>query len=212
MLKKQDRTSSQIIRAPVQDVPLETFQDLGENDILFIDSSHVAKVGSDLTHLIFRVLPCLAPGVLVHFHDIFWPFEYPREWLIEGRAWNESYFLRAFLAYNNTFEMLYFNSYMAERHQTDVAEHLPLCLCNPGGSLWIRRVEDVTVFSTSVSGSSRCRHEPRRARVWAARCTFADRFSGTPFRCDTLARANVFADSRSPEPSLLCSSYAHSRS
>ena len=83
----------------MQDVALSTFSGLRRGDILFIDSSHVAKIGSDVNHLVFTVLPALQSGVLVHFHDIFFPFEYPQAWLAEGRAWNEAYLLRAFLQY-----------------------------------------------------------------------------------------------------------------
>lgn len=75
-----------MLRQPVQEIPLETFRNLDEHDVLFVDSSHVVKAGSDLQRIIFTVLPALKPGVLVHFHDIFWPFAYPGEWFREGRA------------------------------------------------------------------------------------------------------------------------------
>lgn len=77
LLKPEDRRSLRLLEARVQDVPLATFDDLDGNDILFVDSSHVSKIGSDLNHIVFNVLPRLRPGVLVHFHDIFYPFEYP---------------------------------------------------------------------------------------------------------------------------------------
>ena len=107
--------------------------------MLFIDSTHVAKVGSDVTTLFFDVLPTLKPGVLVHIHDVLWPFEYPRSWYLQGRSWNEAYLLRAFLQYNEEFEILLFNSFLGTHYAGDVAEILPLCAKNPGGSLWLRR-------------------------------------------------------------------------
>jgi hypothetical protein len=125
------------------------FHALSANDILLIDSSHVGKVGSDVTHLLFRILPKLRPGVIVHFRDIYWPFEYPQEWILElGIAWNEAYFLRAFLRYNQTFEIMYFNSFLAQ-HFTDVLRRkMPLSLqvshlkLKGGGpsSLWLKKV------------------------------------------------------------------------
>jgi hypothetical protein len=139
LLTEQDRSSVEIIQDAVQEVPLERFDELEANDVLFIDSSHVLKVGSDVMHLVFSVLPRLKPGVLVHFHDIFWPFEYPFEWFLEGRAWNEAYFLRVFLQFNHHFEILYFGHYLAQHHPRALAENLPLSVENPGGSLWIRR-------------------------------------------------------------------------
>jgi hypothetical protein len=90
--------------ARLQDVDQEIFARLKANDILFIDSSHVAKIGSDVNHLMSEILPILAPGVHIHFHDIFYPFEYPRQWVEEGRAWNEAYLLEAFLSFNSEFE------------------------------------------------------------------------------------------------------------
>ena len=86
-----------ILETFVQHVDLELFSSLEKNDLLFVDSSHVSKYGSDVNHLLFNILPLLKPGVLVHFHDVFYPFEYPHEWLEGGRFWNEAYLLHAFL-------------------------------------------------------------------------------------------------------------------
>ena len=139
VLKAGDLQKHSFIRKPVQDVPLDLFESLSVNDILFIDSSHVVKIGSDLSHLIFAVLPRLKPGVIVHFHDIPWPFEYPREWILEGRAWNEAYFLRAFLSYNGMFTIMYANSFMSCFHEDEIRAKMPRCLENTGGSIWIRK-------------------------------------------------------------------------
>lgn len=139
LLRAEDRQRCRLLTQPVQQVPLSVFQTLRANDILFIDSSHVAKIGSDVNHLFFEVLPVLAPGVIVHVHDIFWPFEYPRAWIDEGRAWNEAYLLRAFLQYNAAFRILLFNDFVGRHHTAWLRQHMPLVLQNPGGSLWLRK-------------------------------------------------------------------------
>jgi len=77
--------------------------------------------------------------VFVHVHDIFWPFEYPEEWILDGRAWNEAYALKAFLQFNSSFEILLFNSYLSIHHKDVLERHLPLFLRNPGGSIWLRK-------------------------------------------------------------------------
>lgn len=126
----------------VQEVDLATYDDLQENDILFIDSTHVSKLGSDVNRELFDILPRLNPGVLIHFHDIGWPFEYPAEWIAEGRAWNENYLIRAFLAYNSTFEIVLFTAYLHNHPETAawLDKEMPLTRKNPGGKLWIRKV------------------------------------------------------------------------
>jgi len=129
----------ELIEDQVQNVPTERFAALQDGDILFIDSSHVAKAGSDVNDLFFRVLPSLAVGVTVHIHDILWPFEYPKEWLLEGRAWNEAYLLRAFLQFNTDWEVIYFNDYMSRHARELVAQKAPLMLVETGGSFWMRR-------------------------------------------------------------------------
>jgi predicted O-methyltransferase YrrM len=139
LLKSQDAGVTQIIESKVQAVPLETFQALRAGDLLFIDSTHVVKCGSDVQFLMFEVLPQLSPGVVVHFHDVFHPFEYPAEWLLKGIYWNEDYFLRAFLSYNSEWEIVFFNTYVATVFRDFLREKMPLCLKNTGGSLYIRR-------------------------------------------------------------------------
>jgi hypothetical protein len=88
---------------------------------------------------LWEVLPRLQAGVVVHFHDVLWPFEYPEEWVLDGNAWNEAYFLRTFLQYNGAFTMEYFNSYVAMVHECELRERMPLCLQSPGGGLWLRK-------------------------------------------------------------------------
>jgi hypothetical protein len=120
--------------------PIELFSALQDGDLLFIDSSHVLKCGSDLQFLMFDVLPRLRVGVVVHFHDVFDSFEYPRDWLLKGWYWNEDYVLRAFLSYNTAWEVYLFGNYVVKEFGEWFAEHMPLCLKNPGGSLYIRRI------------------------------------------------------------------------
>lgn len=124
---------------PVQAFAPSYFEQLERNDVLFIDSTHVAKSGSDVNHLIFRVLPRLAPGVLVHFHDIFWPFEYPKSWYLEGRSWNECFLLRAFLQFNAAFRVIRFNSFLATKYSDLLAAVDVRLVRDAGASIWLVR-------------------------------------------------------------------------
>jgi Methyltransferase domain len=146
LLSESDALNHRIIPSPIQEVGLELFDTLGADDILFVDSSHVVKTGSDVVRIVFEILPRLNPGVIVHFHDIYWPFEYPKDWLVAGRAWNETYFLRAFLQYNSAFEVMYYNAFMTEFHRDKLEEKMPLCLregdfnlTHGASSLWLRK-------------------------------------------------------------------------
>lgn len=139
LLRADDQNRIQILEQKVQEVPLEFFATLNSGDLLFIDSSHVVKCGSDLQFLLFQVLPNLSKGVFVHFHDVFYPFDYPDWVLLEGRYWNEVYFLRAFLSYNSEWKIHFFNTYAIYLFQEFIRGKMPLCLRNPGGSLYIRR-------------------------------------------------------------------------
>jgi predicted O-methyltransferase YrrM len=139
ILRPEDYENITIREEKVQAVPLDVFAALQAGDLLFIDSSHVVKFGNDLHFLFFEVLPLLAPGVSVHFHDVFYPFEYPEEWLRDGRYWNEDYFLRAFLAYNNEWDIQFFNTYVASVFKEVLQKDMPLCLKNTGGSIYIQK-------------------------------------------------------------------------
>jgi len=141
LLRSEDLGRVKILTERVQDVGLDPFLALDRNDILFIDSSHAMKIGSDVNYLLGEILPRLRLGVYVHFHDIFYPFEYPKEWVSEGRAWNEAYALRAFLAFNEAFEIVLFNTYLERFHREMFERDMPLCLLNEGGSIWLRRVQ-----------------------------------------------------------------------
>ncbi len=142
LLDEDDPYRKCISASALQDVPDKTFQVLQANDILFIDTSHVAKTGSDVNDAIFRVFPLLAPGVLVHVHDIFDGFEYPERWITgENRSWNEAYLLRAFLEFNPIFEIIYFNDWLAKKHNGELRSQMPLCCSNTGGSMWLRKLK-----------------------------------------------------------------------
>jgi hypothetical protein len=140
LLRDKQPDGSRIIPKPVQDVETAIFETLEANDILFIDSTHVTKIDSDVNHHLFRILPSLASGVLIHFHDIFYPFEYPREWIFdENRSWNENYILRAFLMHNDQYEIVFFNSAFASIADSEDRNQCPTFFKNSGGSLWLRK-------------------------------------------------------------------------
>jgi len=141
LLSKKDNPKELLISKHIQDVDPSLFDELNEGDILFIDSSHVVKFASDVQFIFTVVLPRLKPGVIVHFHDIFWPFEYPLEWLKEGCAWNEAYFLRVFLMNNENYEILYFNDFMAQTHGELLRKYLPLSTKNAGCSFWMKKLK-----------------------------------------------------------------------
>ena len=123
------------------EVPAETFQQLQRGDILSLETSHVAKTGSDVCDILFRILPLLAPGVLVHVHDIFYPFEYPEAWVVQdNRSWNEAYFLRAFLEFNSTFRVLFFNDLMARKHPGQMSAAFPGAEDTHPSSLWLEKL------------------------------------------------------------------------
>jgi hypothetical protein len=129
-----------LIEKRVQDIELEFFSQLKLGDVLFIDSSHTVKIGGDVNYLFLEVLPRLAPGVIVHVHDVFLPFEYRRDWILEEhRFWTEQYLLQAFLAFNSEFEVLVANSYLKHYHEEDLKAAFPTLSRWESGSFWIRR-------------------------------------------------------------------------
>lgn len=131
--------STTIEPRPIQDLDIDIFQSLERNDILFIDSSHVSKVGSDVNLELLQILPKLKPGVWIHIHDIFYPFEYPSEFIELGRYWNEAYLLQAFLTFNSHFAIRLWGSYLAQEHSQAFADHATL-QADGGGSIWLERL------------------------------------------------------------------------
>jgi hypothetical protein len=142
ILRARDESACTILEEKVQDVDLEVFAQLQPGDVLFVDSSHVAKTGSDLLRELFEVLPLLPVGTFVHFHDIFYPFDYPAAWLIDqNRSWNEAYFLRAFLMYNAQFKVHFWSDYLGlfSRDQAH-GDQAPSLLPTRSSSIWLERV------------------------------------------------------------------------
>jgi hypothetical protein len=142
VLGRDDWNRVTFLQEEVQDMPLSRFTSLEAGDLLFIDSSHVLKCGSDLQFLMFDVLPHLPVGVFVHFHDVFDGFEYPAQWLLNGIYWNEDYVLRAFLTHNRDWEIVLFGDHAVRRHSDWFTTQMPLCLKDPGGSLYLRRTQN----------------------------------------------------------------------
>ena len=140
LLRPNEERETKVIPRKLQEVDLMLFDTLDAGDILFIDSSHVVKAGSDCQLLFSDILPRLTPGTLVHFHDVFDQFEYPHNWLREGRGWNEQYILRAFLQFNTSFHIKLFTPYMITRYEAWFRERMPDCFKNTGGHIWIERV------------------------------------------------------------------------
>jgi len=128
-----------VVESRVELLDPEFLLSLRCGDFLFIDSSHVIKTGNDVAFLYLQILPRLAPGVLIHVHDIFLPDEYPEEWVLsEGRSWNEQYLLQALLVHSCGFRVL-FGSHSASRFLADEVDAAFGELVG-GGSLWIERI------------------------------------------------------------------------
>lgn len=127
----------------VQDTPLEVFTSLGDGDVLFVDTSHVVKTGGDVPWIYNEILPRLAPGVVVHMHDIALPGDYPPPWVFENWGWNERYLVQAFLTFNSGYDVLFSSPYMVQRHVDALLAAFPGFAAHrerAGSSLWIRRV------------------------------------------------------------------------
>jgi len=152
VLKKEDYKNAGVtlIREKVQKVLPEEFKILEKNDILFIDSSHVSKPGSDVNYLLTEILPTLNKGVIIHFHDIYYPFEYTKEYLLELKLlWSEVYSLHNFLLFNSSFKILFFSDYMRLKIAKDpsFASNFPQAGASPfyshpvrSKSIWIQRI------------------------------------------------------------------------
>jgi len=130
--------SVQLIAKRVEEIDASFFDCLDANDILFIDSSHTVKFGSDVCYEFLEILPRLKRGVWVHVHDIFFPHDYPAEWLLKRRlALNEQYLLEAFLSFNPAFSPQLANHWLGLDYPDDVAR---LWRAPAGSSFWMKRV------------------------------------------------------------------------
>jgi hypothetical protein len=132
--------SDRRVRAPVESVSPTLFSELAANDFLFIDSSHEIRVGNDVVSLLLGILPRLSPGVIVHIHDIFLPYEYPRDWIVrERRPWTEQYLVQALLCENNSITVLWPGQYL-QRTMSDFQTHFRHWHEDSNaGSLWLQR-------------------------------------------------------------------------
>lgn len=142
-LRKLDGDRFRLLVSKVQDVSLEEFSDA---DILFIDSSHVSKIGSDVNYEMFDILPTMKAGSLIHWHDIVIPVDYPRSWIENGNMyWNESYVVQSFMMYNESFETIWPSKYMQVCDTISMKDIVPFFEPeNPDeqlSSFWIRRVK-----------------------------------------------------------------------
>lgn len=126
---------------PATAVPLSRFLELEAGDILFIDTTHTVKPGSDVIHLLLGALPQVAPGVVIHIHDFYRPFEYPRALMeVFGAYWQEHYLVQAFLCLNGDFDVLCANHALLRCRADDVKGWLPgLDEYAQPSSLWLRR-------------------------------------------------------------------------
>jgi hypothetical protein len=141
---------TRLIESPVQRVPLDLFRSLQADDILFIDSSHVVSMDSDVLYECLRVLPELAPGVIVHFHDVFTPLDYPEKFVMTNLCfWGEQYLLEAFLSFNSTFKVLWSGSAMQQFHSDVLRQIFPTW----EGS-YARMPEELKVFVPTLDGNN----------------------------------------------------------
>ncbi len=128
------------IQQKVEELDAEFLAQLQENDILFVDSSHVVRTAGDVCFLILEILPRLTRGVIVHFHDIFLPFDYPKEWVVEEHNfWTEQYLLQAYLTENSHAEVLFASNFISHEYPEEVRRTFPRALRWSGASFWIRK-------------------------------------------------------------------------
>lgn len=155
ILSQEDYNKIKIIEKPIQEVPLDVFDSLEAGDLLFIDSSHVSKMGSDLHTIFYRILPRLKRGAYIHFHDIRFPFDYSKEIVKNKIFWNEAYLLRAFLQFNSDFKVHFWLNYLINKDLNTINKllnFLPLDkwankfnsgiknYSGAGGSIYIKRI------------------------------------------------------------------------
>jgi Methyltransferase domain len=141
---------TRLIAKRIQDVPLDLFGTLGSGDILFLDSSHVVALDSDVVHEVLRILPLLNAGVVVHVHDIFTPADYPEKFVMTNLCfWAEQYLLEAFLSYNRAFSVLWSGSAMQFSHRQVLERYFP----NWNGS-YERMPPAVRTFSPTLDGKN----------------------------------------------------------
>ncbi len=138
-ISSPDLRRFKLLQRPLEAADISDICQLQYDDLLLVDSSHVYKIGSDVQLLFESIYPALEQGVLLHIHDVFFPFDYPASWLRRGHHYNEAYVLRTFLQFNRSFEILLWNNLM--RHLS--GRPFPACLRPPENqiacSIWLRR-------------------------------------------------------------------------
>jgi len=136
--------ADEYVESVVENVPASNLVNgLGAHDILFIDSSHVIKTGGDITFLFLEIMPQLKPGVIIHIHDIFLPFEYPKHFVDMRIGWTEQYLLHGFLAYNRNYEILWPAYYMWQENREAVLDSIPVRdVKRDPSSFWIKKNEN----------------------------------------------------------------------
>jgi len=136
------KLSERNFACPVEELEEPTlFSELRENDILFIDSSHELKAGNDLVYLYLNIIPSLNPGVLIHIHDIFLPYDYPYDWMLErGMRYTEQYLVQTMLTLEGQFEVLWAGHYL-QHSCPQFGAHFPDSRSGSAQSLWLRKLD-----------------------------------------------------------------------
>jgi len=136
-LEKIQEPSFTLIKANLQDVDINEISDC---DLLFIDSSHISKIGSDVNYQILEIVPSLKDGAVIHWHDIFIPHNYPNDLVTSGKFWNETYMVHAFLLFNRSFKVLWASHYMQTAHEREIASRFDFYLSTHRlSSFWVRK-------------------------------------------------------------------------
>ena len=139
-----EKAGIKVIRKLVEDMDINFFKSLGENDILFIDSSHMIRPQGDVLFEFLQILPVLSSGVIIHVHDIFSPRDYTPRYLIKDMMfWNEQYLLEAFLSCNHQFEIIAAVNYLQNHYPDKMMVQFPVIKANPNpnpGSFWIKKL------------------------------------------------------------------------
>ena len=126
----------------VQEIPLSVFQNA---DILFIDSSHVSKIGSDVNYEMLEIIPSMKLGSIIHWHDIMIPGDYPKSWLENNHIfWNESYMVHTFMLFNKAFKIIWASKYMQTKYPELLSQKFPFFSPDDSNqqmsSFWIERI------------------------------------------------------------------------
>lgn len=137
-----EKTAVSVIRKKVEDIPIDFFAQLAENDILFIDSSHIIRPQGDVLFECLELLPVLNRGVIVHIHDIFSPNDYTNLCKGMGMFWNEQYLLEAFLMYNSAWKIIGALNYLKHNHYEQLKEKCPfLSQVHEPGSFYLQKID-----------------------------------------------------------------------